>query len=473
MNSSSRVGNDLSVPPDNAIESPDVNIVIVHGKLIESSQLNDYAFRGPELMPMNFVDFCVFTTQQRIGSDNWSLPHNLRSIKSLYRPQHPLSDSHYRQVSPNGSKYLPSFSGASFISADDPTERIMYISSMQLLFRRWDSWDEVMFWAQDFETSFAQFWETASPFTRSCIHNTQLQRQAREAADLAHETSENSSFIHSGSRNGVVETDEEEVDFLFHDFTSAVAPFQEKPKVLEWTQAGLHIATKAGLIPPNIGDNRFSVTSVSFSNNGVLGSDASLKTWLTDMDTSSEVAVRSGGPTSSHPSTSYVIPDLTTQNPSATSPSPSHDMHAPSVSQIRAPLNEEQRLAFDIIHEHLECTLDQATPPPAQLLMKVLGAPGTGKSKLIEMLSCLFEIRQALPLLQKTAHQGSAASIIGGSTIYSVLSLHVEKDGRKPNNNKTPENDHSPDGLTPKVLAALVERLKNVLYLFIDETSQV
>jgi len=63
--------------------------------------------------------------------------------------------------------------------------------------------------------------------------------------------------------------------------------------------------------------------------------------------------------------------------------------------------------------------------------MKVLGALGTGKSRLIEMLSRLFDIRLALPMLQKTAHQGSAASIIGGLTIYSILSLTVEKESRQ------------------------------------------
>jgi len=311
--------NDDFVQHDEDLDSPDVNIVIVRGELIESSQLNDYAFRGPELMSMNFVDFCVFTTQHKIGSNDRLPPVNLPSMKSFYCPQHPLSDSHYRQISPNGSKFLPSFSGATFASADDPEERLMYVSSMQLLFRRWDSWDEVLFWGHDWETSFAEFWNTAPPFTQSCVHNTQLQRQAREAADEARESSEHFSFADSGNPletpSLIAHVNEDSDDDLpFEDFTSTVAPFQEKPKVLEWTRAGLHIGTKTGLIPPDISD-RFSPSSHSLSNNGVLASDTSLKNWLTDMDNFSEVAVMSGDSISSHPSTSYVIPDFAIQDP--------------------------------------------------------------------------------------------------------------------------------------------------------------
>ena len=101
---------DRSFPHDNDVSAPsDVNIVVVHGETIESSQLNDYAFRGPELMPMIFVDFCVFTTQKRISFDISKISDNLCSVCSFYHPQHPLSGLHYRHITTNGSKFLRAF----------------------------------------------------------------------------------------------------------------------------------------------------------------------------------------------------------------------------------------------------------------------------------------------------------------------------------------------------------------------------
>ena len=116
--------------------------------------------------------------------------------------------------------------------------------------------------------------------------------------------------------------------------------------------------------------------------------------------------------------------------------------------------------------EHLARTMDNTTQPPAQLLMKVLGPPGTGKSRVIDALTQHFERCNARPILQKCAHQGSAASIIGGSTLYSLLCIKVSSKTRR-------NRDSEEDNLSTRVIDALKERTRNIRYLIIDEISQV
>src|ERR1700730_471322 len=151
-----------------------------------------------------------------------------------------------------------------------------------------------MHWAQHWETSFDTFWDTTSAFTRSCIHNTQLRRQAYEAADDAAENAKATSFIdqHTNLPDDFISTslENDNEDDAFDDFVPTIFPFQEKKKVLGWTQACLHVGVHAGLIPP-IPTNHPPPTHLTFSNNGILTSDASLKSWLTDMDNHTETIV--------------------------------------------------------------------------------------------------------------------------------------------------------------------------------------
>src|ERR1700733_9792745 len=113
--------------------------------------------------------------------------HHLHAVvRSRYQSDHPQSSSHFRQVCSNDTKVLPCFIGATFASPDSPTDRLLYVASMQVLYRPWKTWEDVMTWAEDWETSYADFYDQCSPFTRSCVHNTQLCRQARDAVDTEH-----------------------------------------------------------------------------------------------------------------------------------------------------------------------------------------------------------------------------------------------------------------------------------------------
>ncbi|KAF5336595.1 hypothetical protein D9611_006614 [Ephemerocybe angulata] len=108
----------------------------------------------------------------------------------------------------------------------------------------------------------------------------------------------------------------------------------------------------------------------------------------------------------------------------------------------------EQHRAFTIITEHII----RGGP---QLLMYIGGEGGTGKSHLLESIQIFFGQIQRETELRIGAYTGIAASLIGGSTLHSLLAM----------------------GSQHKQPSALVKRLvqewKGVTYFFVDEVSMV
>ena len=373
---------------------------------------------------MNFVDFCVFTNHKRIDFDD-NVLHNVNKhgpnpgIRSKYRPDHPQSSSHYRQVCNNPTKGLPCFVGASFASPDIEAERLLYCASMQVLYRNWYTWDDVMIWAGDWESSFQTFYDNSEPFIKSCVENTQLCRQARDAADADH-LEEEIGHEDEASNPTTMVFDDEDADENVNDFEvcNVPPPYMEKMGVMNWAEDGVRLGTTAGLLPH--ATHAVDTAKKSLLNEGASTTSHNLHEWLEKMDTHAESVVKGDDKGQTTPA-SYVIPGFEPGAQSSTRSS--SQVQGPE--DIRNALNPQQRLAFDIVAEHLARTMDNTTQPPAQLLMKVLGPPGTGKSRVIDALTQHFERCNARPILQKCAHQGSAASIIGGSTLYSLLCIKV------------------------------------------------
>jgi hypothetical protein len=79
-------------------------------------------------------------------------------------------------------------------------------------------------------------------------------------------------------------------------------------------------------------------------------------------------------------------------------------------------LYREQRIAHDIVINHLDAELADRNPP--QLFMIIISKGGSGKSSLINAITTSFERRKASHLLAKTATSGVAASLIGGTTLH-------------------------------------------------------
>lgn len=139
-------------------------------------------------------------------------------------------------------------------------------------------------------------------------------------------------------------------------------------------------------------------------------------------------------PGQSSPSTAevnvgQVLPDEIAAGPRATTTSNPHvekiDIDAMNIAELEDVqcLNTEQRRAVEIVGSHLKSTLKGEKP--AQLLLLVLGEGGTGKSKVINTISTIFETLGVASTLGKAAPTGVAASHIGGSTIHSLGGIPV------------------------------------------------
>ncbi|KAI0257796.1 hypothetical protein BC834DRAFT_800086, partial [Gloeopeniophorella convolvens] len=77
----------------------------------------------------------------------------------------------------------------------------------------------------------------------------------------------------------------------------------------------------------------------------------------------------------------------------------------------------DQRRAYDIIADHMrDLQSDVETP---QLLMQIQGEGGTGKSKVIQLVTDLFETSKRSRELVRAAYTGIAASLINGKTIHA------------------------------------------------------
>ena len=117
-------------------------------------------------------------------------------------------------------------------------------------------------------------------------------------------------------------------------------------------------------------------------------------------------------------------------------------------------LNTEQRLAYDIVDNHYRTHMNTTVNSQDGLLMIICGTAGTGKSYLINAISCLLNTLCCL-----TATTGIAAFHIHGVTIHSLLQLPI----RGQNNTE----------LQGSALMRLQEKLKNKKYIIIDEMSML
>ena len=296
-------------------DASEVRLTVARGCIIETSQLNDYAFRGEEFQDMNFVDFCVFTNHKRIDFDVDTPPNPNNYVpnpaaRSMYHPDHPQSSTHYRQVCSNPSKGLPCFIGATFASPDIESERLVYLASMQVLYRPWRTWDDVMSWAIDWETSFASFYNNCPPFIQSCIENTQLSRQAREAADADHieeeSVVEDENLAEADKNLMGIGNNDNNLDEIVNDFETRhfPPPYMEKSSVMTWAEDCVRLGVKAGLFPNAI--QAANTTQKSKLNGGATTNASKLREWSQKMDEHTESIVK-GDTEKGKPTESYVI----------------------------------------------------------------------------------------------------------------------------------------------------------------------
>ena len=107
-----------------------------------------------------------------------------------------------------------------------------------------------MIWAGDWESSFQTFYDNSEPFIKSCVENTQLCRQARDAADADH-LEEEIGHEDKASNPTIMVFDDEDANENVNDFEVCNIPplYMERMGVMNWAEDGMRLGTTAGLLP--------------------------------------------------------------------------------------------------------------------------------------------------------------------------------------------------------------------------------
>lgn len=242
-------------------------------------------------------------------------------------------------------------------------------------------------------------------------------------------------------------------------------PWKPSKALLAFAEGALVAGRMAGLLPSEVVHSTLPRTG----NHLLLPNSANIPTWLDLLEKGPEVRQESA---QTVPSTvvrehaAAVVPrydppvpeDLVADSPAGDNNSPTP--LRPSVSDPSAGLNMNQRLAFDVISQHR--AMSKYSLNPKQLLMKVFGDAGTGKSTVIHAVSMEFERVGEGGSLIRCAHSGIAAVMICGSTICRIFHLTP----RKVKSKGTFEFSQSD-------VKKLIAQWKGVKYIIIDEISQV
>ena len=291
--------------------------------------------------------------------------------------------------------------------------------------------------SQTWQDAYDNFIWTGPPSLRDTIGN--LQYECRDAA--AADTEEQELAVNADERQGdrYVSTEDEENDVGVgedHDQRSdltevdlqALIAQKQSTKEAGHGRAAVSIARSVGMFSDGDGDaSEYATGARKFRSDDV----GKLKGWKVAMEKqntrseSFEEDVEQGeeGGVSS-------ISPLMTDTPDeggATLVSSNHPPNATNGCDV-FDLKEDQSRAYSMITNHLHAELQGQKP--LQLLMQTRGEGGTGKTKVIQMVTATFEDLGASGRLLKGAYTGIAARGTGGATLHSLCGVPVR--GKQP-----------------------------------------
>lgn len=456
----------------------DVRLEFADGRVVQRSMLIDYIYRPAELNHLSFLDYHLDTYNIKGTSHQQSKkrkfddgPGDSRgrpvNARYCYQPEHPAADTQLRMSRSSNHNKLPSLIGQRFPSAKDPAQRVLYCILVLLLFKPWGSVNEVKAWSSTVENTFNLFYRQCPDTVRKRIINTQIERDSREAAEKQRSNVDSvSNTLARGEYMGDDDADmvhDDMDDASLSDSTALLPPVhQYSSKMVDYRDEAMLLAEQANLLlvsdaSTSIRPPRLSPASVASRRN--------LDVWLQRMTQGNFLDTSSINPPSTpsltlHPPTidrDVNLPDIPSQQAS-----PSFQFAATIPDGIDIPLDTiansllpEQRLAFNIVRSHFEATL--RNEQPRQLMLKIMGEAGVGKSMVIRAIVTMFAAKRKRSWLRLGAFSGVAASNIWGDTLNSIA--HIDVDIRKK--------------LSDKKRDMLLEEWKGIHYLIIDEISQV
>jgi hypothetical protein len=445
------------------------------GVVFAKSQLCDYSYRGEGLANFNFLDFLVdtyeinITTNERdkpahvLATDGDELrgPGRPRNTRFKYLSLHPKAKSAQRILRSHGHRNLPNFIGRWFPRSDDTETRDFYCASMLALLKPWrDLGKDLKLPDQSWEKAFDDFLNNASWKERRVISGLQYFHECASAAATANDSTNSTTAqqLPQGMEDSLPE-DEEFSPLIkgmseegLAELKADAIPYREQLHGL----FAIEVARKAKIFKDV---SSWSSTTTQPLRNATDDDLRQISSWANQLQADVERQNARALPPPIQPTQTPSIEPLTDHTmPAANVSLLSHALAGPEGALDRidvSHLKPDQARAYGIIKWHLDQTLNGADPPPLRMIL--YGEGGTGKSRVIQTVTDVFEARGSKHILVKAAYTGVAASLIDGKTTHVIAGISLRSKGL----------------IKDEAKKKLQEFWREVRYLIIDEFSMI
>ena len=405
-----------------------LRLSMVDGQLQPVSQLRDYANRGPSLEELSLWEFFRDTYKGL----------KLRSASNGKNPSHASDRSIFmndtgdastcRVVCKKGHETIVDFVGPWIPRNDHKEDFPLYCATMLALLVPWRTIGTIHQQSPTLEAEFCNFFAKATPEQLKFMENVQYfyessdrVRQRRNDGHAVGEVQVEDLMVDEDEERQACMEDFEELIVTEDDIEYAIEhPFG--PEESAFAQVGMNIATDVAIFSDGSNNLRPGVVRKEISRVAGLDDIQIYQQWkaviekIGEHDTDGSIIDNSDELMMFTKDSDAVIePQVIAQ---------AMDVDEEDPSYLRQ-LNPEQRMAHDIVINHLDAEL--VNKKPSQLLINVIGHGGTGKLTLLNAITTSFAQRNASHLLAKTATSGVAASLIGGTTLHWWAGLPARK----------------------------------------------
>jgi PIF1-like helicase len=400
-----------------------MKLSIVDGQLQSISQLKDYANRGKSLEALSLREFVRDTyTGSKLQSKTETMKGDRSSDRSMF-----MNDTNQlskcQVVHKAGHETMIDFVGPWLPRNKPGDEYPLFCATMLALLVPWQNINAIHWNSPSLEAEFQNFLAVANAEQSLFMKNAQYYHESSDGV-RQHRKEDSTLPIVDPNEQIMEEGDEVECSI---DFNELLVPEEEiqyaidhplGPEEEAFARVGMNIATDVHIFSE---DTLSTSTTKNVSRIANEDDVEQYQSWKAIIDKIGE-----------HDSDGRVIDNSIDLLPTAShqnrvvEPEVVHNgKNAETSQEYLQGSNVEQKMAHDIVINHLDAEMLNRRPP--QLLMNVFGPGGTGKSTLINTISESFVQKEASRLLAKTALSGVAASLIGGTTLHWWAGLPSRK----------------------------------------------
>ena len=364
-----------------------------------------------------------------------------KSRSCSYQESHPRYGIKTRVLRQKGHRFMPAFIGGSefgtFPSAVGTPQ--MHSAAMLAIFAPWRSATDLKSLyrkARSWESALDRFLSGTTQEIRNLVANTSLEKQSKDASAAAEDRERDNQDsldaeefldrnheLNVHNDEGNIE-DEDDPDLQQPKWPEARTPCQAAKNL---ASAAVEIGNQSGLFSAKVSSHQESRASQTTQITTETAQSWRGRFEAAKLDMPSTASEDPHSSPSTFPQPVVLTPGENDPGPSNYSSSATYNTK--NRSEAYKCLNEDQKRAADIIIEHLKYSIAGRDPP--QLLMKLMGEPGTGKSKVIEAVSEEFAQLGQSKALKKMAWMGVAGALIGGGTICREVGINPRAKGAK------------------------------------------